>query len=40
MTSPFSDKDVDNWILFQKVILEVIFNKIKLCAKITYNLLG
>lgn len=34
---PFDNKDVDNWILFQKVVLKVMFDKIKLCAKIIYN---
>lgn len=36
--SPFDDKDVDDWMLFQKVILKVIFDKIKSHVKITYNL--
>lgn len=37
MTSLFNEKDMDGWILFQKVILKVMLDKVRLCAKITYN---
>lgn len=35
MIRPFDNEDVDNWILFWKVILKVIFNNIRLRVEIT-----
>lgn len=37
MTNLFNNKDINGQRLFQKMILEVIFNKTKLYAKITCN---
>lgn len=36
--SPFNNKNVNNYILFRKIVLKVMFDKIKLYIKIIYNL--
>lgn len=35
--NPFNHKDMDDWMLFQKVILDVMLNKIKSRTKIIYD---